>query len=367
MSHLSDGALRRMFDDQNAVTGPEREHFASCTECQERYAKTSADAGNAARLLAVPAATFDADAAYKRLAARPAVQSPRFGFRLPILRQSSRRPIAVLAFAVALAVVATAAANVSQVFAPTQVKPVPVSVADLQSLPDLSTYGTFASSSEPTPQIGVTKADAEQIAGFSAPVAKSLPAGVSTNITYAVVPQSVATFTFSAAKAQAAAAAEGKTLPPMPAGMDGSTLTLTAGPALIEIYGEVPQNGSAADAASSLALPALIVAESKAPIVTSTGVSASQIEDYLLKQPGISPQLAADIRAIGDPTHTLPIPVPIQYATSTNVTVKGVQGVALGDNTGAGAAVIWIKGNIFFVGGSLKQSELVSIANQLSV
>ena len=196
MSHLSDGAVRRMFDDPNAVTGTEREHFATCAECKDRYAKASSDATDAARLLAVPAPTFDADAAFKRLAAKPATESPRFGFRLPMLRPSSRRPIAVLAFAVVLAVVATAWVNASQVFAPTQVKPVPVSVADLQSLPDLSTYGTFAWSKEPQPQIGVTKAQAEQVAGFSAPKSGSLPAGVSTNVSYVVVPQAVATFTF---------------------------------------------------------------------------------------------------------------------------------------------------------------------------
>jgi len=362
VSHLSDGALRRMFDDPNAVTGTEREHFASCGECQDRHAKTSADATDATRLLALPAATFDADAAYKRVTEAPS-QAPRFGFRLPILRQSSRRPIAVLAFAVVLAVIATASANVAQIFAPTQVKPVPVTVADLQSLPDLSTYGTFAWSKEPQPQIGVTAANAEQVAGFSAPNAGTLPSTVSTNVTYVVVPQAVATFTFSAAKAQAAAAAQGKTLPPMPAGMDGSTLTLTVGPALIEVFGDLKQ-GSTSDV-SQLELPQLIVAESKAPVVTSTGVSVTELEDYLLKQPGITPQLAADIKAIGDPTHTLPIPVPVGYATSSDVTVQGVQGVALGDNTGAGAAVVWIKGNVFFVGGSLKQSEILTIANQL--
>ena len=118
MSHLSDGALRRMFDDPNAVTGTEREHFASCSECKGRYDKSSADATDAARLLAVPAATFDADSAYRRLTAEPATGSPRFGFRLPVLRQSSRRPIAVLAFAVVLAVVATAWVNSSQICSP---------------------------------------------------------------------------------------------------------------------------------------------------------------------------------------------------------------------------------------------------------
>ena len=356
MSHLSDGALRRMFDDPNAVTGSDREHFATCTDCQDRYAKTSADATEASKLLAVPAATFDADAAYKRMTVAPSAQSPRFGLQ---------RPIAVLAFAVVLALVATAWVNATQIFAPTQVKPVPVTVADLQSLPDLSTYGTFAWSKEPTPQIGVTKTQAESVAGFSAPKTGTLPATVSTNVTYIVVPQAVATFTCSASKAAAAAAAQGKTLPAMPAGMDGSTLTLTVGPALIEVFGELnQQNADAASAASNL--PQLIVAESDAPVVTSTGVSVSQLEEYLLKQPGISPALAADIKALGDPSHTLPIPVPIQYATSSDVTVQGVPGVALGDNTGAGAAVIWIKVNVFFVGGTLKQSEIVTIANQLS-
>jgi hypothetical protein len=365
VSHLSEGALRRMFDDPNAVTGAEHEHYASCAECQARYAKTSADATDAARLLAMPAATFDADAAYKRVTATPSSQSPRFGWRLPVLRQSSRRPIAILAFAVVLAVIATAAANATQVFAPTQVKPVPVTVADLQSLPDLATYGTFAWSKQPQPQVGVTAAEAGTVAGFSAPKTGALPAGVSTTVTYIVVPQAVATFTFSASKAEAAAAAQGKTLPAMPAGMDGSTLTFTVGPALVEVFGQLDQQSLAAGA-SNASLPELIVAESKAPVVTSTGVSTTQLEDYLLKQPGISPGLAADIKAFGDPTHTLPIPVPIQYATSSNVTVQGVQGVALGDNTGAGAAVIWIKGNVFFVGGTLKQSDIVSIANQLT-
>src|SRR5258708_36319012 len=154
-----------MFDDPNAVTGTEGEPSAPGPGGRARYEKTPADAAAAARLLAVPAATFDADSAFKRLTAEPAAESPRFGFRLPVLRQSARRPIAVLAFAVVLAVIATASANVAQIFAPTQVKPVPVTVADLQSLPDLSTYGTFAWSTEPQPQIGVTQAQAEQVAG----------------------------------------------------------------------------------------------------------------------------------------------------------------------------------------------------------
>ena len=56
-------------------------------------------------------------------------------------------------------------------------------------------------------------------------------------MTYAVLSQGTASFTFSAAKARAAAAATGKTLPAIPAGLDGSTLQVTIGPAVVATYG----------------------------------------------------------------------------------------------------------------------------------
>ena len=365
MAHLNDGTLRRMVDDPDAIAAPDREHFAGCAECKTRFDEMSADARAIGALLAAPAPSFDANAAYRRVAVRQAPR-PRFGFHLPILRPVSRGMMAALALVVLVAVGVTAAVNVTNIFQPQTVKPVPISVADLESLPDLATYGDFKWSQEPSPSVGITKADAENIAGFSAPAPKSLPSGVSAaDVTYAATAQVVGTFTFSAAKAQAAAAANGKTLPAMPAGMDGSTLTLTIGPALVEIYGQL--NATAGSDLSQARLPQLVIAESKAPVVASSGVSAKQLEDYLLEQPGITPGLAADIKAIGDPTTTLPIPVPIQYATSTNVQVQGVQGVALGDNTGLGAAVIWIKhGDVYFVGGTLKQNDALSVANSLS-
>jgi hypothetical protein len=354
-----------MVDDPDAVAAPDREHFAGCAECKARFDTMSADAKGVEALLAAPAATFDANLAYRRLTAQPA-DRPRFGFRLPILRPASRAMVAAVALVAVIAVTVTAAVNVSNIFQPQTVQPVPISVADLQSLPDLAAYGDFKWTQQPSPQVAVSKADAEKVAGFSAPDAKSLPAGVSgSTITYAASDQVIGTFTFSAAKAQAAAAAKGKTLPAMPAGMDGSTLTLTIGPALIEIYGEL--NAKATADPTQMALPQLIVAESKAPSVSSTGVSAKELESYLLEQPGITPQLAADIKALGDPTKTLPIPVPVGYATSTDVQVQGVQGVALGDNTGLGSAVIWIKhGDVYLVGGSIKQNDALTVANNLS-
>jgi len=112
-------------------------------------------------------------------------------------------------------------------------------------------------------------------------------------------------------------------------------------------------------------VPQLVIAESSAPVVTSSQVTAKQLENYILSIPGISKELSAAIKAISDPSSTLIIPIPIQYATSTSVTVQGVHGVAVGDNTGLGSGVIWIKGNLFLVAGPLKQSEVVKAADNL--
>jgi hypothetical protein len=145
--------------------------------------------------------------------------------------------------------------------------------------------------------------------------------------------------------------------------MDGATLTVTVGPAVGEVYGNLKPTGSSAN---DVNLPQLVVAKSAAPTATTTQVSLAQLESYILAQPGISKELKSAINAIGDPSHTLLIPVPVQYATATDVTVQGVQGVALGDNTGVGSGIVWVKGgSVYVVAGTIKQSDALSIANNL--
>jgi hypothetical protein len=311
----------------------------------------------------VPDLKVDVASAFSRVFSAPAAQ-PRFGIRLPIVRPASR-PImgALAAAAVIVALVVTGVAQSALTFfEPKTLQPVPVSVADLQSLSGLSAYGTFAWTKEPTPQIVTSAAE---VSGLDVPVVRTLPVGVSTTVTYAAMQQAVGVFTFDAAKAAAAAAQAGKPLPKMPRGMDGSTLTVTVGPAVIEIFGNL--NKGAASDPTQLSLPQLIVGKSTAPVVTSSQVTTQELENYLLSQPGVSPKLAAAIRAIKDPSTTLPIPIPIEFATTTDVKVQGVKGVALGDNTGLGAAVIWIKsGVVYGVAGTLKQDAILDIANHLT-
>ena len=74
------------------------------------------------------------------------------------------------------------------------------------------------------------------MSGLQPPTVASLPQGVSSTSPTWRCRRPPRVFTFSAAKAAAAAASTGKALPQMPAGMDGAKLTVTVGPAVGEIY-----------------------------------------------------------------------------------------------------------------------------------
>lgn len=367
MAHLTDGSLRRIYDDPDAKTGADALHLANCVECQTRLKAVSEDARVVASLLAVPALSVDVARAYTTVTSTPAAQ-PRFGFRLPFVRGGSRSVVlASAAVVAALALVVTAIAEGGFSSTPTSVTPVPVTVADMQALYQLSDYGTLSWTTKPELQL-VTSADqATTTPAVPLPNIGTPPTGVSSNITYATMSRAVATFTFSADKAGAAATKHGKTLPPMPKGMNGATITVTLGPAVAEIYGDLKRPAAGADITQAN-LPQLVVAKSVTPTVSSTQVSVKDFEDYVLAQPGISPTLADAIRALGSSGTTLPILVPVEFATHESITLKGnVPAVALGDNTGLGSGVVWIKGGyVYVVAGTVKKSDAVNVANNLT-
>jgi hypothetical protein len=179
-----------------------------------------------------------------------------------------------------------------------------------------------------------------------------------------VINRSTATFTFSADSTKQTAARQNRTAPPLPANIDGSKLFITGGPAVVQIWGAPAGTPGASGAYPDV--PTLVVGQAKAPTVSSDGVTVDELRAYLLSQPGISPQLAAAIRAIGDPSSTLPVPVPAELAISHPVTVQGVQGLYVGDNTGIASAVIWQKdGMMFEVIGSFTESQALAIANSM--
>ena len=364
MAHLSDGSLRRIYDDPDAKTGADALHLENCVECQARLKAVSDDARSVASLLAVPDVKVDVARAFSQVTSAPAAQ-PKFGIRLPLVRSTSRSLVLAFAAAVAmLALIVTAVAQGGFSSTPTAVTPVPVTVADMQALYQLSDYGTMKWTTKPDLQL-VPSAD-QVTSTVSLPTVGYLPSTVSKNVTYGTMSKAVATFTFSADKAAAAATKHGKTLPPMPKGMDGATITLTLGPAVAEVYGNLQQPTNGSDITQA-ALPQLVVVKSLVPTVSSTQVSAADFEKYLLQQPDISPTLADAIRALGSSGTTLPILVPVQFASHESTTVKGNPAVALGDNTGLGSGVVWISGKyVYVVAGTVKKDEAKLVANNLS-
>jgi hypothetical protein len=360
VAHLTDGTLRRMFDDPDARVGADASHLESCADCQARFHTIADDARSVATLLAVPEARVDVARAFATVNGAGRARSA-FPLHPPVLR---RPALALVAAVAAAAVVVVAFAASGFLFQPTRIQAVPVTISDLQALSELANYGTISWSKQPQLEVGPTTSSG----GVQAPVVSKLPKGVSTTVTYGSMSEAVATFTFSSAKASAAAAAHGKSLPAIPKNMDGATLTITVGPAAGAVYGDMNRPSTASEGSSpEINLPQLIVAKSVAPKISSTQVSVTDLENVILEQPGISADLKKTIRAFGgDAAHTLFIPVPVEFASSSSVTVQGVDGVALGDNTGLGSAVVWLKnGYVYCVAGSIKQSDALDIANNL--
>jgi hypothetical protein len=416
MRHLNDGTLRRMQDEPLSTSGAEKDHYASCASCRERAMAIATEAERAAMLMALPEPAVETQAALNRLRRAAAGQEafrpgPWTSLKGAFASGSNRtaRPAAALALALAamVALVATGVAdNFVKIFEPQQFQAVQVRPDSLRGLPDLSQFGEmkFASTPNFTTVADATAAHDKTGLTVIAPDGSALPSRVGGGRSYVVMSPIQATFTFSAAKAQAWAAAHGKTLPAMPAGLDGSTITVDAGPAVLLVYGgstdainravgvgggsrhSVPPRGDdaaggpapAADAPAlpdkaaagaydptSMQLPDLAVVEMKSPKVSSSGASVQQIEDYLVSLPGFPPDLAAQIKAIGDPTTTLPVPVPTGQQ-SHQVDVQGVRGLFVGDSTGLGSGMIWSKSGVLYATvGTLTESELTGVARSL--
>ena len=365
MTHLADGTLRRLIDEPNAISDRERTHLASCAVCGARREAVAADARMAATLLDVPDVRTDATLALRRFHASPGAPT----FRMPVMLRAPRWVAAAAAVVVvAFALTSTGLADsFIKIFEPKQFVPVAINQSDLRAVPDLSAYGTMTWSGPGAAQwqkggaaLKTTDVSAARAkSGLVVPTPASLPSSVDrASVEYRVLDSARATFTFDAAKAREAAAQRNATPPPMPANIDGSSLAVDIGPLVMEVY---KVNGT-----SSGDMSGLVIVDAKAPTVSSTGPSVRDFEDYLLAQPGISPTVAAQIRALGDPQTTVPVPVPVDLATARPVTVRGQSGLVLGDSTAIFSVVFWREGDaVRAVGGPFSDTEVLAIANSL--
>ena len=278
------------------------------------------------------------------------------------------RSFVPLALAIVCALpLAASAADPLSVFQPTGVKAISVTPADeraLRALPPLEAFGTVYGTRSPGLDEVESIAAAAQDAGHPLRLPASVPAGLAKQVHYQVTQRARTSFRFSAAKAAGWAKEHKVALQPLPGGLDGATYTATLAPVAIVTYG-TPPRGRRADRGVRRG-EFLAVVQAPVPTVTAQGASLQALTGWFAQQPGVPPGLAAQVKAIGDPTQTLPIPIRFDKQTATPVRVDGVQGLAIGDETGIGSAVVWTKrGTLYAVGGTLAQSAVLAIANDL--
>lgn len=363
MRHPSEGVLRRLLDEPAGVADPDRQHVKDCTPCLGDLAEMRAAAALVGAAFSThEAAGVDVAAGWQRLSAATTATAPAQPRASAARPRSNRvagllkRPAAaVLAVTVVLAGAGTAAAGGwLQIFRTEQVAAVSITTEDLVALPDLSSYGDL----EVTEEAALGSVPDAEVAGdrtgLDVPEVTELPAGISGGPIYQTIGKVSATFTFSAERAARAAADTGEALPPPPAGLEGSSVRLDAGPGVAQIW------------TSSSGAPALVVGRAVAPTAFSSGPPFEALRDYLLSLPGLPDDVAAQLRTFTADGSTLPLPLPADEVSTSSAEIDGVPATVVTTRDGTLAAVVWVDdGTLTAVAGSLDTDEVLTVARGL--
>jgi hypothetical protein len=255
-----------------------------------------------------------------------------------------RRPVAAaLGVAAMLVGAGTAAANDwLPIFRTEHVEPLHLSASDLLALPDLSEYGELTLTDELDVRAVDDASTARSITGLDVPIATSVPLGISGEPVYRVADAVEAIYTFSSA------------LPAAPPGLGGSELRFSVGPAVAAIW---PR---------PTGVPGLVVSRAVAPTAVSSRVPLTTIRDYLLSLPGVSEELATQLRTFDPDGSTLPLPVPGDFVGTSDADVNGVTATVLSTRDRSLAGVLWVDGGVVtLVAGTLDTDEALAVARGL--
>jgi hypothetical protein len=388
MSHCVESVLRRYLDEPAAVSDVERAHLSECPRCTQELSRFREDRDAVGRALDDVSASDqpsqrDVDRAWAALQTRLAEPDRsnvparglaetdrqwagtgrRTGIASRLLRRRSVTAAVTAGVVVLGGTAAAAAADWLPIFRTEKVTPVAISAKDMSSIDQMGQLANLAGLAEygdveaPPGDAPVEVPDAATAAartGLVVPKVSPLPTGAQGAPSYLVIDQQTARFTFSASKAAAAAAKAGKTLPPIPAGLDGARLQVQAGPGVALVWQQ--RSG----------VPALVVGRMKAPTAAAQGTSLPVARDYLLSLPGLSPQLASQLRTVTGDGTTLPIPVPADLANSSQTDVGGAPATLVEAKDRTAVAVIWVRGGeVNAVLGPLSRSEVLAVARGL--
>jgi hypothetical protein len=294
----------------------------------------------------------DVEAAYRRFKGGPLAKTGTPRWLLPVAAMATA---AAFACAFVFTPLGGYAGAFLTIFQPREFQPITLSTADMHQLRlfrNADEIGTQRVVVKPRRTYFSSVSAAQKYVAFPLREPGTLPSGFGTVHSYFVFSPGALSLTFNAARAQAFARRSHETLPPMPASLNGTTVMLRSGDVFNAHY-ETGKSGRFFE-----------LIEMQAPRVTSTGASLQTLKRYVLAMPKISPALASQIRALGE--NSIPVPVNIEKQYAQHVSVDGVQGLAIGDNTGLGAGVLWQKGGIMYVvGGPLSMADVLTVANGL--
>lgn len=227
-----------------------------------------------------------------------------------------------------------------------RVQVIEVDVAALQDLDALDDIATVELTGDGALHDGPTEvADAAAALAIAGVAAPDLPAGVAgpdATVTHLAIAPSHAVVTL------VATADNG-----VPADLDGAVLDVT-----------VP-GGAATVVTAASGMPDVILGVAGAIEATATGAPLADIRDFLLSREELPESLRTQLAGIEDWQTTLPLPVPAGGVGWEEVTVDGNAGLAFGDDSGLGAAIVWqADGLIHGIAGTRPLDELQALAEQ---
>jgi hypothetical protein len=244
----------------------------------------------------------------------------------------------------------------------------------MYGVPDLTMFGDMSPSAHPDfhPEVVADLATASAAVGFPLKTPAQLPAGLASQPSrIAVTPAQTVTFTFRSAKARAYLDSIDQQSFSLPEKFDGASIQVTVPATAMMTFARtgtalpnsMPQGEAAQRQAMEAMMDSVTMVEARAPSVQADGVSFQELRDFLLSLPGLPAETAAQIRAIGDLSSTLPVPVPTG-ASARKIQVNGSPGLIMAEqrNRLAGG-ILWQNGGIIYaVGGALNESDLMNIA-----
>lgn len=384
--HLNDGQLRASLDHE--ASEQEAAHLHDCVECQRRLEVLAGRSERASRSLSILPSQPRTIA--------PSISTVRARFESFVTRKENQsmfkklfsrktRPVwvgmglvAILAIAMAFAPVRAIANSFLGLFRVEQVTVVQVNPAnipqDFESSQNLEAI--FAEdvqiTGEGEPQVVAGVEEASQLAGI--PV--RLPTDVRGDLTLEVKSPMQMTFNVNTAHIQAILEELGRTDIKIPAGVDGSKVTVDLPAIVAATYGDCgmpaearPEGFDPDDPSTYPVSRCVNLMQMASPTITAPpGVDLQQIGQAYLEIMGMETEDAIRFSQNIDWSTTLVLPLPTGSAEYSEVSVNGVMGTLIrttGDGTSS-YVVLWVAdGVVYALTGSGAASTALTIANSI--